>query len=612
MSFKDIDLEKEMTGYASIDKPWRKFYSKEAIESDLPKTSAYNYMYSNSKDYPKTVAINYFNNKISYLKMIKNIAKVASSYKNLGITLDDVVAFCVPTLPESIYSFYGLNKIGAVACFIDPRTGAERIKKCLNASHAKVLVTIDLAIPKIDKIIDETNIDTVISLPATNSLPMGLNYVYRGKEQIKKFFSQNSSFSGYVDWNRFVKNGQESSIDNYFYNNQAAIVYTSGTTSDPKGVVISNDALNALAFQYGKSPVPHEAGDHFLNVMPTFLLYGLACGIHMPLSLGMTNIVIPQVDFDKYASLVLKHEPKHFMVNPILFDKMVKDPKMEDKDLSFIISPGIGGSGISVEKEKEYNQFLQDHNCDHKLAKGYGATEGGSALVAVLSNECDTLESAGIPLPKNTVAIFKYSVDNNGNIIRSDSELPYNQEGEICVCGPTIMKGYLNNPELTNEVLRRHSDGQVWLHTGDRGYINENGNVFVYDRIGRMIITPDSHNIYLASIEAVINNHEAIDECAVVGIDVPGFDKGKLPKAVIVLKKEYKNAKKEIVDELIDKCNNELPERDVARYYEIVDALPVTLGGKTDYAKLEQGVTGEFFDANIKISNLVDAKVLKK
>lgn len=611
MSFKDIDLEKEMTGYSSIDKPWQKFYSRIAIEGELPKTSVYNYMYSNSLNHQDTVAINYFANKIKYLKLIKNIATVAASYSSLGIKENDVVSFCVPTLPESIYSFYGLNKIGAVSCFIDPRTGAERIKKCLNASKAKVLVTIDLAIPKIDKILDGTNIDKVISLPATNSLPMGLNYVYKGKKAIEDLFSKASYMSGYVDWSSFVKNGKDISDDSV-YNAPAAIVYTSGTTSDPKGVVISNDALNALAYQYETSPVPHDKGDRFLNVMPTFLLYGLACGIHMPLSLGMTNIVIPQVDFDKFPSLVLKHKPNHFMVNPILFDKLVNDPKMQDEDLSFIVSPGIGGSGISLEKEKEYNRFLDEHYCHHKLAKGYGATEGGSAVVAVLSNECDCLGSAGIPLPKNTVAIFNYSVDNEGNIIRSDEELKYNQEGEVCVCGPTIMSEYLNNKELTDEVLRRHSDGKLWLHTGDRGYINENGNVFVYDRIGRMIITPDSHNIYLASIESVINNHEAIKDCAVVGVPVEGFDKGRLPKAVIVLRDEYKNASKEIVDELIDKCNDELPERDVARYYEVVDSLPVTLGGKVDYPKLEQGVTGQFFDANIKISNLVEAKVLKK
>lgn len=479
----------------------------------------------------------------------------------------------------------------------------------LNISNSKILVTIDLALPKIDHIIDSTKIEKVISLKASESLPFIKKFLYNIKDK-----SQDYNGKGYINWEKFIKNINQTYSYKNTYNDSrpATIVYTSGTTSDPKGVLISDKSLNSIAYQYGISGVPHEKGDRFLNVMPAFLLYGLACGIHMPLSLGMTNIVIPQVNMDKFANLVLKHEPRHFMISPIIFEKMTKSKIMKGKDLSFITSAGIGGSGITDKQEDDNNQFLQEHNCNNKLAKGYGATEGGSALVATLFNACDAKGSAGIPLPLNTVSIFKYTIDDDGNIMRTDEELSYNEEGEICVTGPTLMMGYLNNEELTNQVLVKHKDGKVWLHTSDRGYINENGNVFIYDRIGRMIITPDSHNIYLGSIEDVIKNHPAINECAVVGISVEGYEKGKLPKAVISLKEEYKTSYQQIVQELITKCNNQLPERDVARYYEIVDEIPKNLGGKPDYQLLSTKIIGNFIDANIQISDLVKQKVLKK
>ena len=427
---------------------------------------------------------------------------------------------------------------------------------------------------------------------------------------LERFLKKHSYKTDFIDWDSFIKGRDKDYTEiDYSDNFPASIVYTSGTTSKPKGVIISNDALNSVAHQYAISGVPHEVGDKFLNVMPTFLLYGLTCGIHMPLSLGMTDIVIPQVNFDEFGKLTLKEKPAFFMINPLLFDNLAKE---DVDDLSFIKCPGIGGSAISIEDEERYNEFLKKKGCKFKLAKGYGATEGGSALVAVLSNECDKLGSAGIPLPKDTISVFKYELDSDSKIKRTDQELKYGEEGEICVTGPSLMDRYLKNEELTNEVLFEHSDGKKWLHTGDRGYIDEDGNVFVFDRIGRMIITPGSHNIYLESIEEVISKHPAIDKCAVVGVSTSEHENGKIPKAVIVLKDEFKDKRKEVIDQLIDMCNDKLPERDVAQCYEIVDFLPVTPGMKIDYKKLEDETIGEFYDAGIVLSDLVKEKSLKR
>lgn len=605
---------KKMTGYASIDKPWLKYYDKEKLEKPLPKMTIYDYLKQESVMHPNQTAINYYGNKISYQKLIeKKIVDVVKAYTKLGIKKGDRVAFLMPNLPETAYSFYALSMLGAIGCYIDPRAGNERIKKQLKETKANVLVTIDLACPKVDKIADETELDRIIAVPATNSLPFGMNYVIEGKKAIKEFLRKLPTYSGYQKWNDFVNKGKnvEPNIATYTEKSPVAIVFTSGTTGDPTGVVISNDGLNAVAHEYKISGVSHEIGDKFLNIMPPFLLYGLVCGLHMPLCLGMEDIIYPQVKGFEFGKLVMKHKPQHFMVNQDYYDGMVNYDKMEGRSLSFLISAGIGGSAITPNQEKNDKKFLRDHDCLMQLAKGYGATQGGGPLVAAISNETDIFRGAGIPLPCTEIGIFEYSLDENNEIIRTDKELPYNTVGEICATGPTLMKEYLNNPELTKKDLRLHSDGKVWLHTADYGSIDENGQVFVGERINRVITRPDSHCVSLPSIEKIINSHPQVLECAVVGVKPKKDENGKLPKAVIVIDKDYVSRKYEIVQELIDMCANELPERDVAYFYEIVDKLPLSLAGKTDYKKLEMETIGELINANIKISDLVSEKTLK-
>lgn len=592
---------KRQTGYASVDKPWLQFYAKDIVKKTIPKMSAYDYVMNNSTSYKNECAINYFDRKITYKQMQDNIEEVIRAFTKIGVNEGMAVAFLVPTLPESIYSFYALNKIHAISCWIDPRCGVERIARSIKEAKAHTIVIIDLLLPKLKEIEKFVRIKNAIVLSAAESLPLGTKILFNLKRKnIEEDLNEKC-----ILWKQFIKNGCNYKEKAYTGDYITAIEYTSGTSSTPKGVVILNDAINALAYQYKLSGVEHHPGDIALNVMPLFLMYGLACGVHMPFSLGMTNVVIPNVSPDNFPRYVKKYRPQHFMVNPILFDSLVNSDEMKDVDFSGVISPAVGGSAISSKKEEEYNLFLKKHNNGHKLAKGYGATEAGSAFAAVISNESDQKGSVGIPLPLNTVSVFSYSLDEENEIVRSVNELRYNEEGEICITGPTLMKEYLNNSELTNKVLIKHKDGKIWLHTGDRGYINERGNIFVYDRIGRMIITPDSHNIYLASIEEVINSHIAVDECAVVGIKVDGYEKGKLPKAVIKLKEEYINKRDTVIRELIELNNRKLPERDVARYYEILEEFPMTLGGKIDYKKLEKTTKGQFVDANIIISELI-------
>lgn len=605
--------EKQMknTGYPSIDKPWMKYYGANInYDMEYCDVKLVDFMRNSAKKHLKETAIIYFGNKISYEKLLSNITRVASAFAALGVKNNDSVALMLPNLPETIYAEYALNDLGACFVPIDPRTGAERIKQYITERNCKVLVTTDLAIPKIDKIIGDISVEKVIYVSGTESLPYTLRM---GVEITNIFRNIRNGKNNYISWLKMLKSGNKYDYisSKYEKGKDAAVFFTSGSSGLSKGVIHTDYSLNSEAYQYMLSGIPHRVKDRFLNIMPSFLLYGFACGIHMPLCLGMTDVVIPQVNFEKIGDLIFKYKPQHFALNPELFRNMIRSDKMKNENLCYCVMPGIGGSGISVKDEVAANEFLKKHNCKHVLGKGYGATEGGSALVAVVNNECDKLGSAGIPLPLNNISVFDFFVDEDEEIIHTDHELKYGECGEICCNGPTIMKEYLNNDVLTSKTLIRHRDGKLWLHLGDSGYIDSDGNIYVNMRIGRMIITPDSHNIYLGSIENVIKNHYAVKECAVVGIKVPEYDIGKLPKACIVLKNEYKTNAEKIVEELNEKCFNELPERDVARYYEILESLPITSTLKIDYEKLQNECSGELYQPDTKISELVSGKICK-
>lgn len=358
------------------------------------------------------------------------------------------------------------------------------------------------------------------------------------------------------------------------------MILTGGTTGIPKAVVLSNENLNAMSVQYEMSGIPHGINENkFLNIMPPFLAYGLVDGIHMPLSLGMENILVTKFEPNELPNLILKYKPNHFMGVPDHLDKIRTSKFLKNKNLSYLLTVGVGGDSLSSQRELLINEFLEQHGVVNKIQKGFGMTEGASALLSTLSNECNKIGSVGIPLLFNVVSIFKPG---------TDEELKYGEEGEICIKTPTRMLKYLNNDEEYNKVVKSHSDGSIWIHSEDLGYMDEDGFLFHKGRIKRMIIRPDGHNVFPLAIENAILLNEKVSECAVIGVDSEFDKQGQYPKAFVVLNDKYKNESSNIVDELDKICQENFPERDVPYYYEFVDTIPKTLAGKVDFKQLEQ------------------------
>lgn len=567
-----------MKNYPSIGKPWLKFYTQDAIDSNIPEMKMYEYIKGFIKGYEKNNCLQFFGKKITYGELIRNVHKVTKGFISLGVKEGDIVSVVAPTMPESIYCVYALNRIGAVANLIDPRLSKENIKEKIECSNH--VVAVDLVREKIDDVIGEKTIIYVSlaqSFPWYTKIPFNMKYKQKRAEMQDKVF----------DWRDLIKAGiQEKEVEDSVYqpNRVAIMISTSGTTGKSKLAQLTNENVNAVAWQYEYAGYGKHYGKTFLNIMPIFLAYGFISGIHMPLSLGFKIVIIPQRDLKQMAKYILKYKPQAYLDVPNGIASVISDKRMRDKDISYIQHIGVGGDTLEISTEEKCNEFLKNHGYTSKLQKGYGMTEIGSAAIINVSDECNSLGSVGIPFVKTVAKI----VDPE-----THKELGYNEVGELCLAGPGIFAGYLNDESATNAELEVDDNGVRWIYTGDLFAMNENGELFFKERMKAMFVRPDGHNNHPHIMNELIAKHPAVKAVNTVGVQSPYHTMGKYPKAVIILKEEYKGKEDEVQQELEEWCMKAFSQRDIPYYYEFLEEFPYTPNGKVDYKVLENEGVGK-------------------
>ena len=569
-----MQTEKTLAGYPSIDKPWLKYYSEEAINAPLPECTIYEYLWENNKDFPNNVALNYFDRKITYGEVFDNIEEATKSFSSLGLVNGDIVTVCAVTVPETIYSFYGLNRLGVICNMIDPRTSAEGIQNYIKEVKSKVVVTIDVAYPKIVEAIKGTSVEKIVVISPADSLPQPKKFLFKAFKATK---IPNDNL--HIKWNGLITQGKDvqPNIIPYTKNTPCVIVHTGGTTGIPKGVMLSNDNMNAAAFQAIIAGFDFKREHNWLNIMPPFIAYGVGNGLHLPLIVGMEVILIPSFDPNNFADLLNKYHPNHMVGVPSHYGSIIHSHKMDKQDLSYVIAPVVGGDAMDISLEEDTNAFLKAHNCTYPVCKGYGMSEVAAAVCACSSHDCNKIGSVGTPWPKTIMAAFD---------INTGKELGYNQEGEICITGPNTMVGYYEKEIETNNIIRQHEDGLMWVHSGDIGYIDEDGFVFIKDRIKRIIIRHDGFKVFPSLIEKTVStNKNVISNCA-VGIADNSHRQGKLPIVFAVL--DDSTNKESTKAELFELCKKELPEYVQPIDFVFIDKMPLTSVGKIDYRALEQ------------------------
>lgn len=557
----------------SVLKPWLKHYNPEWINRPLPECSMYDQLKESSNNSLDQTALQYYGTNVTYREMMQKIDQYAAAFTELGVKAGEYVSFFTVSLPETIYAIYGLNKIGAVSNLIDVRTDKDHTKEFIAKAKSDVIVAIDIAFPKIEDALDELGIRKVIVQSAADSLPFFKGLMVRFKTKTKIPF----------DGKRIIHNkdlaamGVGKSVEEIPYEKDrpAVVTRTGGTTGVSKGVLLTNDSLNAVYANF-RDVVGSGKGGKFLNFLPLGASYGIACGIHMGLCMNVIDILIPKFTPDEFADLIYDLRPNYIIGVPIFYENLMHSAKMKDFDMSFIEAMAAGGDSANLGFEQRLRAFTKERHAKYPLAQGYGMSEGSSAVAFGVFN-IHKDGSAGIPCVHTTISVFKPD---------TTEELDIGEMGEICITGPTLMKEYLDEPEETAHVMRKHPDGQVWIHSGDIGYIDEDGFLFLKGRIKRSVVRFDGHKSYPVQIEAVVKKHPAVKYCCVVPVKDMEHEQGEWPLIIVEPAEEFKGDRDTLSKEIMQICAEGIEERSQPVGCIIIDKIPMTNNGKVDVKSL--------------------------
>lgn len=567
------------------DYPWYDFYGKVPHHLEYPKGSMVDVLMDTVLKYPELDAIEYFNNKYTYKEVMDKVIECAKSLKTIGVKEGDVVSICMPNTPEALFMFYAVNMVGAVSNMIHPLSSEKEIEFFLNKTKSKFIMTIDIDYKKVINIINNTSVNKVIVSSAGYSLKGLKKTMYsifntdvtKAIKKIKQVFLKAFQNRDVMSYKKFIQKGH-----NYYEDytvprkdsDLAVILYSGGTSGTPKGIMLSNLSFNALAYQAHEMCDPAKEGDSILCIMPIFHGFGLGVCIHTCLHIGMKCILVPTFKAKKLVELIRKTKPNFLVGVPTLFEALYNNNNLKEGDFSSINCIVSGGDIMDEENLVKYNDMFKKYGSSAKIRVGYGLTEA-CAATCLTPTDMHKSGSIGIPFPDMVYKIVE---------IGTTKETKPMEDGEICISGPTVMMGYLDDEKETNDALKVHKDGKLWLHTGDIGCIDKDGFVYFKSRLKRIIIS-SGYNIYPSYIEGIINKHEYVSTSTVVA--VPDKYRGQIAKAFVVLKKEVKldeNVEKEIKDY----CKKYIAKYAMPRIFEFRKELPKTLVGKIAYTVLEE------------------------
>lgn len=558
--------EKKMTGYPSIDKPWMKWYSDETKMAEMPNVSMYQYVFDKNKDYLENIALEYFGKKITYKELFKNIDLLANTLIDMGVKRGSVVTIMSMHTPEMIFCLYALNKIGAIANLIYMTLSENEIIDLVKKTDSRLFMYLEIVGEKVKNIKSKIKIP-MISLPLAKSMPF-INRLIVGMKKIPQV-------KGAIPYKQLIKKCKKIEMseekDIIDGKQPSVIVYTSGTTGEPKGVVHTNNSLNAVAFQYSIADMSLNHGDTFLNAIPPFLGFGVSVGIHTQLGLGTHGILHIKPEADAVAKCFIKKKPMHMIIGPAFINSIID---VCSGDMSWLKTMAGGGGAVTEEQETKLNNQLKTHNCNVEYIAGYGMTEFG-ATVCTNMNRCKRERALGIPFSKTNIKVLS---------VETGDELGYDQTGELCFATPNLMEGYRESDGIEITI---DEDGTRWFRTGDLGHVDTDGFVYFDGRLKRIYLTKSEdgtvYKLFPSRIEELLMKHNNVELCGVIAVE----DTERINTLVVFVSLKAKE-QKSIEHDLWDLLRKELPDHFIPRDILILDKMPITQSGKIDYRELER------------------------
>lgn len=570
---------KSFTGYASIDKPWLANYPVGIENAEIPSMSIYQLLRACNSDNLNSTVLEYFNFSKTYRKYFNEIESYARALKGLGVQKGDIVALALPNVPECRELIYALNILGAIAYPINPSIAPAEFSKIVSENNIKNVFMFNLFYQKFSDVLKKSRkVKNIIVSDGKESIPkIFLSRLFQLSNKNKSisnipinvpFDIRNMTFS---QFSKYKNKCRQSIIPVYEPNSTAVIVGTSGTTGVSKGVCLTNENLNAMALQHLLGDMNISRGDVALDILIQSIGYGIAVA-HYTGVCGVKSVLIPTLETHIFK-YIKTGKFDHFTGGPIHYDNLLKDI---DGDISRLpkmktcVSGGASLPRITEQKLNSVDDVTFVGICDDGnifVRQGLGCTENGGAATFA-KKRAYKFGGVGVPLAFENMGVF---------VPGTDTELKMGELGELCISGPTVMKEYLNNPTETEQVLKLHRDGKVWLHTCDIGTIDEDGQVFLTDRI-KDIFMRRGFNVHPSTVTQFLDSIDIVDSSKVIGVSHP--EEQMVPVAFVKLKDgvPLENAKERI----LKNCFQGLEEPSIPYDIFFVDEMPHNLGGKID------------------------------
>ena len=559
--------------------PWAANLGDLPLHLDYFEGSMFEMLEQVARQYPDYTAFHFMGRPTTYRRLVQQIETCAKALKTIGVREGDRVTIAMPNCPQAIYLFYAVNLVGGIANMIHPLSAEKEIEFYLNESESVTAITLDQFYHKFERVRQNTKVVNIIiaSIKDELSKPIRAGYMLTEGRKIQKIPED----APVIRWQAFMK---LSTCCFYDYkvkraaDDPAVILYSGGTTGTTKGIVLTNRNFNALSQQVIAANPMFRPGDKMLAAMPIFHGFGLGVCIHTMLTQGGSCILVPRFTPKSYARDLVKYRCNFVAGVPTLYEALLRLPGMEGTDLSCLKGVFSGGDSLSVELKKKLDKFLYDHKASVQVREGYGTTETVTACCLTPTHMVKE-GSIGLPFPDTYIKIV---------VPGTEEELPYGQEGEILLAGPTVMKEYMKHPEETAQTLQTHADGLTWVYTGDLGVMDEQGFVYFRGRAKRMIIS-SGYNVYPAQIENILDAHELVQMSCVIG--VPDPYKMQKVKAFVKLAPgaEPNDATKEI---LLAHCRKHVAKYAMPYDIQFREDMPKTLVGKVAYRVLEEEENG--------------------
>lgn len=600
--------QESFTGYASIDKPHLKYFKKGTLVAKLPTMKMYDYMYLRTKKYSTLTALNFYGRKITFDELYSKIEDTAKAFLKKGIKEGDHVVISMPTTPEAVYMLFALNRIGAVAVELDPRTSQEDVRNIIKDSKTKFYITMEDCSPMIDDLIKKdceiaSQLENIMFISPTESLPFGMNFMSDLKDKIERIKGVKPTVpysDKYINWNEFILNGRNyiGKIDSeYKPNTVAEIIFSSGTTATPKPIQYTNETFTNMVRQVELGEHDYSVGDKNLDIIPLFLGFGSNNGLYTILCFGVEDILIPVPVIDGLPKLINKFKPNHLLGAPIhmkVLLKYLQDEPKKMKDLSFIKSIVSGSAHLESANQYALDAELAKRGCKIKVGPGYGQNEAGPGISFSSDTFLETQKPgcSGYPLIFTTISIFDPE---------TDEELEYGKdlEGEIRYITPTSMLGYAYGREADNsKYYKQGKDGKIWCCSGDLGKIDSDGGIYVTGRIARQLHRNGFKFSPTEIEELITQNIPAVETCALIGIP----DEEEEMKTILYysLKEDQKVYSPIIREQIMALCST-LKDYKIPCEYIEREEMPYTKNQKLDFKLLEKEAIGARNIGKVKV-----------